>query len=105
MLYHFLVPLAQRPHPLQRLPLPDLPVAHGADHGARRSRCSSGPWLVGRLRAVQHGGETIREDTPERHRMKKGTPTMGGVLIVGAIVVLHPAVGESRATATCGWWC
>jgi phospho-N-acetylmuramoyl-pentapeptide-transferase len=42
---------------------------------------------VGRLKAVQNGGETIREDTPERHRLKKGTPTMGGVLIVGAIAV------------------
>ncbi|MGH7416220.1 MAG: phospho-N-acetylmuramoyl-pentapeptide-transferase, partial [Candidatus Rokuibacteriota bacterium] len=46
-----------------------------------------GPWLVRRLRAAQYGSETIREDTPERHRQKTGTPTMGGVLIVGAIVV------------------
>ena len=46
-----------------------------------------GPWLVRRLRLVQNGGETIREDTPERHRLKRGTPTMGGVLIVGAIAV------------------
>jgi phospho-N-acetylmuramoyl-pentapeptide-transferase len=46
-----------------------------------------GPWVVRRLRAAQYGGETIREDTPERHRQKQGTPTMGGVLIVGAIVV------------------
>ena len=46
-----------------------------------------GPWLVRRLRAAQDGGETIREDTPERHRQKKGTPTMGGVLIVGSIAI------------------
>src|SRR5215475_6334818 len=46
-----------------------------------------GPWVVRRLRSVQNGGETIREDTPDRHRLKKGTPTMGGVLIVGAIAV------------------
>lgn len=45
-----------------------------------------GPWLIRRLRAAQYGSETIREDTPERHRQKRGTPTMGGVLIVGAIV-------------------
>jgi phospho-N-acetylmuramoyl-pentapeptide-transferase len=45
-----------------------------------------GPWVVRWLRAIQHGGETIREDTPERHRGKKGTPTMGGILIVGSIV-------------------
>jgi phospho-N-acetylmuramoyl-pentapeptide-transferase len=45
-----------------------------------------GPWVVNRLRLLQSEGETIREDTPARHRMKKGTPTMGGVLIVAAIV-------------------
>src|SRR5207249_11355260 len=45
-----------------------------------------GPWLIQKLRVMQHGGETIREDTPERHRGKQGTPTMGGVLIVGAVL-------------------
>ena len=46
-----------------------------------------GPWLIARLRAWQHGGETIREDTPERHRTtKKGTPTMGGLVILAAIL-------------------
>ncbi|GBC96010.1 Phospho-N-acetylmuramoyl-pentapeptide-transferase [bacterium HR16] len=32
-------------------------------------------------------GQAIREDAPERHRTKAGTPTMGGVLIVTALVV------------------
>jgi phospho-N-acetylmuramoyl-pentapeptide-transferase len=41
-----------------------------------------GPWLIERLRIAQHGAETIREDTPDRHRSKKGTPTMGGLLIL-----------------------
>jgi phospho-N-acetylmuramoyl-pentapeptide-transferase len=45
-----------------------------------------GPWLIRRLRRWQQGGETIREDTPERHRAKAGTPTMGGLLILGAIL-------------------
>jgi phospho-N-acetylmuramoyl-pentapeptide-transferase len=45
-----------------------------------------GPWIIRRLRELQHGGETIREDTPERHRLKKGTPTMGGVVILGALL-------------------
>jgi phospho-N-acetylmuramoyl-pentapeptide-transferase len=35
---------------------------------------------------TQHGGETIREDTPERHRTKKGTPTMGGIVILVALL-------------------
>jgi phospho-N-acetylmuramoyl-pentapeptide-transferase len=45
-----------------------------------------GPWLIDRLRAAQHGAETIREDTPDRHRSKKGTPTMGGLLILAAML-------------------
>src|SRR5258708_10042883 len=45
-----------------------------------------GPWIIGKLRDTQHGGETIREDTPERHRTKKGTPTMGGLVILTALI-------------------
>ena len=30
--------------------------------------------------------ESIRDDGPERHTAKRGTPTMGGILIVGAVV-------------------
>ncbi|MCI0545733.1 MAG: phospho-N-acetylmuramoyl-pentapeptide-transferase [Candidatus Rokubacteria bacterium] len=46
-----------------------------------------GPWLIERLRQLQHGGETIREDTPVRHRAKAGTPTMGGLVILAALLV------------------
>ena len=46
-----------------------------------------GPWLIRRLRQLQHGGATIREDTPERHRAKAGTPTMGGLVILAAILI------------------
>src|SRR5262245_675631 len=45
-----------------------------------------GPWLIERLRVLQHGGETIREDTPQRHRTKQGTPTMGGLLILATML-------------------
>src|SRR5713226_2445211 len=44
-----------------------------------------GPYIIRRLREQQQGGETIREDTPERHRSKKGTPTMGGLVILAAL--------------------
>jgi phospho-N-acetylmuramoyl-pentapeptide-transferase len=44
-----------------------------------------GPWMIRTLRKRQIG-ETIREDGPERHRAKAGTPTMGGLLIVGSLV-------------------
>src|SRR5438477_981798 len=46
-----------------------------------------GPWIIEKLRQTQHGGDTIREDTPERHRTKQGTPTMGGLIILVAILV------------------
>src|SRR5712672_3932117 len=45
-----------------------------------------GPWLIGKLREFQIG-QHIREDGPQSHQKKAGTPTMGGVLIVVAIVV------------------
>ena len=46
-----------------------------------------GPWLIQRLRVMQHGEDTIREDTPARHRAKAGTPTMGGLVILAAILI------------------
>jgi phospho-N-acetylmuramoyl-pentapeptide-transferase len=45
-----------------------------------------GPLMIRKLRERQIG-ETIRTDGPERHRTKAGTPTMGGLLILGSLVV------------------
>jgi phospho-N-acetylmuramoyl-pentapeptide-transferase len=45
-----------------------------------------GPWLIERLKQTQSHGETVREDTPDRHRMKKGTPTMGGLVILVSLL-------------------
>jgi phospho-N-acetylmuramoyl-pentapeptide-transferase len=45
-----------------------------------------GPWLIRRLRAFQVG-QVIRQEGPESHRAKAGTPTMGGVLILTAALV------------------
>ncbi len=39
-----------------------------------------GPWLIRKLKEFQVG-QYIREDGPESHHTKAGTPTMGGVLI------------------------
>ena len=47
-----------------------------------------GPALIRWLKSVQRGGQPIRPDGPERHLIeKKGTPTMGGVLILSALTV------------------
>ena len=45
-----------------------------------------GPRLIGRLRQFQIG-ERIRQEGPEGHHVKAGTPTMGGLLILVAIVI------------------
>jgi phospho-N-acetylmuramoyl-pentapeptide-transferase len=45
-----------------------------------------GPWVIDRLRELQVK-QFIREEGPQAHQKKAGTPTMGGVLIVAAIVI------------------
>jgi phospho-N-acetylmuramoyl-pentapeptide-transferase len=44
------------------------------------------PLLINWLR-MQGIGQQIREDGPQRHLTKAGTPTMGGVAIIGAAVI------------------
>src|ERR1700682_1605269 len=45
-----------------------------------------GPWLIRKLRELQIG-QYIREEGPQNHQKKAGTPTMGGVLIVLSTIV------------------
>jgi phospho-N-acetylmuramoyl-pentapeptide-transferase len=45
-----------------------------------------GPWLIRKLRELQIG-QFIREEGPQAHQKKAGTPTMGGVLIVLSTLV------------------
>ncbi|SFR12839.1 phospho-N-acetylmuramoyl-pentapeptide-transferase [Poseidonocella sedimentorum] len=42
--------------------------------------------LINVLRRTQGKGQPIRDDGPEGHFVKAGTPTMGGLLIVGALL-------------------
>ena len=48
-----------------------------------------GPWVIQKLREFQIG-QYVRDDGPQSHLKKTGTPTMGGVLIV--IAILLPTV-------------
>jgi len=43
-----------------------------------------GPWVIGKLKAWQMR-QFVRKEGPESHYKKAGTPTMGGLLILGAI--------------------
>lgn len=45
-----------------------------------------GPWMIRKLQELQIG-QTIREDGPGSHQAKKGTPTMGGILIIFAVII------------------
>lgn len=44
-----------------------------------------GPWVIERLARLR-GGQPIRKDGPQSHFTKAGTPTMGGVLILGTTI-------------------
>src|SRR6202046_2027727 len=46
-----------------------------------------GPWIIDHLRIRQGKGQPIRADGPQSHLAKKGTPTMGGLMILSGLVV------------------
>jgi len=82
MLYHLLISLQ-----------PQISVFNVARYITFRTAAASmtalvvslvmGPWLIRRLRDFQIG-QVIRQEGPESHRAKAGTPTMGGLLILAA---------------------
>ncbi len=45
-----------------------------------------GPWLIRKLREFQIG-QVIRQEGPQTHRTKAGTPTMGGLLILPSALI------------------
>ena len=47
-----------------------------------------GPWIIDHLRLRQGKGQPIREDGPQSHlSTKRGTPTMGGLMILSGVTV------------------
>ncbi|MCL2316344.1 MAG: phospho-N-acetylmuramoyl-pentapeptide-transferase [Actinomycetia bacterium] len=45
-------------------------------------------WLIGAL-ARRHYGQFVRDDGPSTHSIKRGTPTMGGLVLIIACVVAY----------------
>ena len=45
-----------------------------------------GPRFIAMLRVRQGKGQPIREDGPQSHLAKRGTPTMGGLMILSALI-------------------
>jgi phospho-N-acetylmuramoyl-pentapeptide-transferase len=46
-----------------------------------------GPKFISMLRVRQGKGQPIREDGPQSHLAKRGTPTMGGLMILTSLIV------------------
>jgi len=69
-----------------------------------------GPRFINLLRVRQGKGQPIRSDGPQTHLAKRGTPTMGGLMIIVALVlsmllwmdVMNPFVWACIAV-TCGF--
>jgi phospho-N-acetylmuramoyl-pentapeptide-transferase len=52
----------------------------------------TGPRMIPMLRELKFG-QQVRDDGPQKHLEKMGTPTMGGIMIIGAVVFASLATG------------
>ena len=86
MLYHLLYPLAGRFGPFNVLRYPSFRII-AAGFTALLLGLLLGPLFIERLRLAQYGSSNVREDTPENHRKKAGTPSMGGMLVLFSLSV------------------
>jgi len=85
MLYHLLYPLTEHVSGLNVFRYITFRTA-GATVTAIFICLILGPYFIRLLRKYQVA-ETIREEVPERHRAKAGTPTMGGLIILAGIII------------------
>jgi phospho-N-acetylmuramoyl-pentapeptide-transferase len=86
MLYHLLYPLAGRFGPFNVLRYPSFRII-AAGFTALLLGLLLGPLFIERLREAQYGHSNVREDTPEGHKKKSGTPSMGGMLVLFSLSV------------------
>jgi len=85
VLYHLLAPLSKQHILFNLFNYITFRVA-GATLTALILAFVVGPWIIRRLR--QHGvGQVIRAEGPATHQEKRGTPTMGGLIIILATIV------------------
>ncbi len=86
MLYHLFVALKDDLGPLRVFQYPSFRIP-----AAALTALALMLWLFPRfidlLKRLQHGVSNVREDTPEQHQQKVGTPTMGGLFILIVVTV------------------
>lgn len=85
MLYHLLAPLGKQ-HILFNLFNYLTFRTAGATVTALVLAFVTAPWIIGQLRR-RGVGQVIRAEGPATHQGKRGTPTMGGVIVILATVV------------------
>src|SRR5256885_9794260 len=85
VLYHLLTPLAKQPMLVNLFNYIPFRAA-GATVTALLLAFVIGPWIIARLRTLRVG-QVIRAEGPASHQGKRGTPTMGGLIIILATVV------------------
>src|SRR5512140_517830 len=81
MLYYFLYPLSAKVSFLNVLRYPSFRIV-AAGLTAMVIGLILGPAFIERMRVLQYGASNVREDTPDGHKKKAGTPSMGGALIL-----------------------
>jgi phospho-N-acetylmuramoyl-pentapeptide-transferase len=84
MLYLLLYPLAGKAGVFNVLRYPSFRIV-AAGLTAMLVGLIFGPWFIERMRVLQYGASNVREDTPDGHKKKAGTPSMGGGLILLAL--------------------
>jgi phospho-N-acetylmuramoyl-pentapeptide-transferase len=96
MLYHLLYPLAGKLGVLNVLRYPSFRII-AAGFTALVLGLLLGPVFIERMRTLQYGASNVREDVPEGHQKKAGTPSMGGTLIVFALTVATLLFADLRS--------
>ena len=49
-------------------------------------------------------GQQVREEGPESHLKKQGTPTMGGLIILTSIIILREGLSEDHTDSVHDRW-
>ncbi len=86
MLYHLLFPLAGKVGVFNVLRYPSFRIV-AAGLTAMVLGLLLGPLFIERMRVLQYGATNVREDTPDTHKKKAGTPSMGGALILFCVTL------------------
>ncbi|GAC1338751.1 MAG: phospho-N-acetylmuramoyl-pentapeptide-transferase [Myxococcales bacterium] len=84
MLYNLLFPFADRIALFNVLRYPSFRIL-AAGLTSLVIGLLAGPSYIAAVRERQYGVSNVREDTPEAHKKKNGTPSMGGGLILWAL--------------------